>query len=204
MDDKQSQDDFATQVIESTVAHGRKMLVTQMQTVRAGEFDLMPAAVDTTTDLYLAGVMWRFGEQFDLPTTARDRGFICLMCKLVEDGMNKSKAQERIAYLNQISRTTDGQDNRVIATGYHAQEFDGSLSTIFEAFRDAPEMSGAPYRMLDRAKAIAAILAVSGALLALLVGKSWGVALGVSAVLGGAVLAIALAMYRQAVKQKSM
>lgn len=162
----------------------------------------MPGFIETATQLYLAGVMWNFGEQFGLPTTARDRGFICLMSMLVSDGMTSQKAQERITHLNQISRNTEGQDILAITAGYNAKESDGSLASVFERFSNVPEVSGAPYRLLDRSKPIALILAIAGTLLALLLNNSWGVALGIGVILGVSTLAIALAMYRQAVKTK--
>ena len=155
-----------------------------------------------TTQPYLAGAMWHFGEQFDLPTAARDRGFICLMSMLVSDGMNAKQAQSRIAHLNEVSRTPTGQDTLAITAGYGAKNADGSLATVFDTFRGVPEVLGAPYRLLDRSKPIAAILAVAGLVIALLIGRSWGEALGVGVVFGVATLAIALAIYRQAVKAK--
>ena len=202
MNNAQDQTDVAVQVMDACVAHARSMLVSQMPAVQNRKFDFMPNFIEMTTQLYLAGVMWRFGEQFELPTAARDRGFICLMSMLVSDGMSAKKAQHQIAHLNQISRTADGQDTLAIAAGYSAEESDGSLATVFERFRNVPEVSGAPYRLLDRSKPVAAILAIAGTLLALLLDKSWGVALGVGVVLGGSTLAIALAMYRHSVQAK--
>ena len=202
MNSAQDQTDVAVQVMDASVAHARSMLASQMPIVQSRKFDFMPKFIEMTTQLYLAGVMWRFGEQFELPTAARDRGFICLMSMLIGDGVSAEKAQERIAYLNQISRAADGQDTLAIAAGYSAEESDGSLATAFEGFRNVPEVSGAPYRLLDRSKPIAVILAITGTLLALFLDKGWGVALGVGVVLGGLTLAIALAMYRQAVKAR--
>lgn len=202
MNSAQGQTDVAVQVMDSCVAHARSMFASQLPAVQNRKFDFMPSFIEMTTQLYLAGVMWRFGEQFELPTAARDRGFICLMSMLVSDGVSAKKAQERIAYLNQISRTADGQDTLAIAAGYSAEESDGSLATVFEGFRNVPEVLGAPYRLLDRSKPVAVILTIAGTLLALLLDKGLGVALGVGVVLGGSTLAIALAMYRQAVKAR--
>ena len=192
----------ALRVIEACVDHARHLLASQLPTVESRRYDFMPSFKEMTTQLYLAGAMWRFGEQFDLPTAARDRGFVCLMAMLVSDGMNAKQAQSRIAHLNEISRTSTGQDTLVIAAGYGAKNADDSLATVFDTFRGIPEVSGAPYRLLDRSKPVAAILAVAGLVIALLVGRSWGEALGVGVVLGVATLAIALAIYRQAVKAK--
>ena len=49
---------------------------------------------------------------------------------------------------------------------------DGSLANVFEAFRNVPEVSGAPYRLLDRSKPVAAILAIAGLVISLLFGRS--------------------------------
>jgi hypothetical protein len=192
----------AEQVIEACVAHARQLLASELPIVESRSYDFMPSFKEMTTQLYLVGVMWRFGEQFELPTSARDRGFICLMSMLVSEGMNAKEAQSRIAHLSQISRTSTGQETLAIAVGYEAKTGDGSLATVFDAYRNAPEVSGAPYRLLDRSKPIAAILAASGIVISLLVGRSWGEAIGVGVVLGAATLAIALAIYHQTVKAK--
>lgn len=192
----------AVQVIEACVAHARQLLASQLSAVESRNYDFMPSFTEMTTQLYLVGSMWRFGEQFDLPTTARDRGFICLMSMLVSDGMSAKEAQSRIAHLNEMSRTSTSTDTLAISAGYSGKNGDGSLATVFDTFRGVPAVSGAPYRLLDRSKPIAAILAVAGLVIALLVGRSWGESLGVGVVLGVATLAIALAIYRQAVKAK--
>lgn len=118
---------------------------------------------------------------------------------LISDGMSEKDAQARIAYLNQLSRTPEGQDNVAIAAGYGASSGDGSLANVFETFRAQREVSGAPHRLIARSKPIAAILAIAGLVIALLLGRSWGEAIGVGLVLGVATLGIALAMYRQSV-----
>ena len=62
------------------------MLASQLPIVEARTYDFMQIREMTTATLS-GGVMWRFGEQFELPTAARERGFICLMSMLVGDGM---------------------------------------------------------------------------------------------------------------------
>lgn len=190
----------ALEVIDACVAHGRQLLASQLPDVESRNYDFMPSFKEMTIQLYLVGIMWRFGEQFDLPVGARERGFICLMSMLVAEGMSLDKAQNRVAHLNEISRTSSGQDNLVIAAGYGAQSADGSLVAVFDAFRGVPEVSGAPYRLLDRSKPIAAILVVAGFLVSLLIGRSLGEAFGVGVVLGVAALAIALVMHRRKIK----
>ena len=193
---------IALQVIEACVAHARRALASQLPIVESRNYDFMPSFKELTIQLYLAGVMWRFGEQFDLPTGARDRGFICLMSILVRDGLSAKDAQLRVAKLNEMSRNAQGQDTLAIAAGYRAEDADGSLASVLDTFRDIPELSGGPYRLLDRSKPIAAILAAAGLIISLLLDRSWGVALGIGVVLGATTLAIALAIYRQAVKAK--
>ena len=200
MDLTRSDSDFAAHVLEACVQHGRLMLLSQLPDVEGRNYDFMPSFREMTTQLYLVGVMWRFGEQFELPTNARDRGFICLMSMLVSDGMTSKDAQRHIANLNQISRTADGQDSLAITAGYGASEADGTLANLFDHFRNEPKVSGAPYRLLDRSKAIAAILALAGVVISVVLGRSWGEALGVGVVFGVSTLAIALAMYRQMTK----
>lgn len=193
---------IARQVLDACVAHAHRMLASQMPIVEGRNYDFLPSFKEMTTQLYLAGVMWRFGEQFELPTAARDRGFVCLMSMLTANGMSAKEAQRRIAHLNQISRTADGQDSVAIAAGYRAEEGDGSLAGVFDGFRNTSEVSGAPYRLLDRSKPIAAILAIAGVAISLLLGRSWAEALGVGIVLGASTLGIALVIYRQMVKGK--
>ena len=197
---KGSDTELAAAVLDACVAHARQMLTTQLPKVAAGGYDFMPSFKEMTTQLYLAGVMWRFGEQFDLPTSPRDRAFICLLSMLVADGMSFKKAQGRITHLNQISRNPEGSDTLVIAVGYKATEGDGSLAAVLDQFRNVRKVSGAPYRLLDRAKPTAAILALAALLISLLVGTSWGAALGIGIVVGVSTLGIALAIYRQMIK----
>jgi hypothetical protein len=192
----------ALRTIDACVAHARQLLASQLPDVEIRNYDFLPIFKEMTTQLYLAGVMWRFGEHVDLPTAARDRGFICLMSMLVSDGMNTKKAQKRIAHLNEVSRTSAGQDVLAITAGYGAKNGDGSLAAVFDTFRGVPEVSGAPFRLLNRSKTIAAILTVGGAAISLVVGSTWGEALGVGIFLGVLTLAIALVRYRQEVKAK--
>jgi len=191
---------LAIQAIDACVAHARQLLASQLPTVEARNYDFTPVFKEMSIQIYLAGVMWRFGEQFDLPTAARDRGFLCLMAMLVRDGMNTSQAQKRVAHLNEVSRTRTGQDILAITSGYGATKGDGSLATLLATFRDAPEASGARFRLINRSKSIAAILAVAGVVISLVLGRSWSEALGVGVVLGVVTLAIALVGYHQKVK----
>lgn len=195
-----NEQDIAEYVLTACVQHGREMLATQMPMVVERGFDFMPSFQRMAVNLYLAGIMWRYGEQFEMPTDARDRGFICLISLLVSDGMPPAEAKEHVAYLNGISRTPDGKDNGFLAAGYRAQSADGSLVQALDVFRTNPEVSGAPYRLLDRTKPVAAILAIATLLASKLTGLGWGAAIGVGLVVGIAAMGIGLAIYRQMVK----
>jgi len=188
---------FAGQAIDACVAHARLLLASQLPAVEARNYDFMPVFKEMLIQAYLVGVMWRCGEQFDLPTAARDRGFICLMAMLISDGMSASEAQKRVAHLNEASRTPTGQDNLAITSGYGATKGDGSLAALLDTFRDTPGASGARFRLVNRSKPIAAILAVAGVVISLVLGRSWSEAFGVGVVLGVATLAIALVGYHQ-------
>jgi hypothetical protein len=93
----------ALQAIDACIAHARHLLASQLPAVETRNYDFSPIFKEMAIHLYLAGVMWRFGEQFDFPTAARDRGFVCLMSMLVSDGMNAKQAQKRIAHLRGIA-----------------------------------------------------------------------------------------------------
>jgi hypothetical protein len=191
---------IARQVVDACIVHARRMLASQMPIVDSRNYDFLPAFSQMTTQMYLVGVIWRFGEQFALPTAPRERGFLCLFSMLVSDGMNTQEAQRRVAELNRLSRSKDGHDNPAVLAGYRATEADGSLAEVFEAFRNVPAVAGAPFRLINRAKPISAILAAAGFGIAVVLGRSWAESLGISVVLGVVPLVIALALYRRSVK----
>ena len=200
MSTQSTQQEIAEYVLSACVQHGREMLATQLPLTTGKGFDFMPSFQEMTINLYLAGVMWRYGEQFELPTSARDRGFICLISLLIADGMPPAKARKHVASLNSLSRSADGRDNGILSAGYTAQSGDGSLARIFETFRSNPEVAGAPYRLLDRTKPIAVVLGLATFGISAMTTLSWGAALGVGVITGAATLAIGLAIYRQMVK----
>jgi hypothetical protein len=202
MASSQQDQELALKVIEATVEHARRMLASQLRLVQRERYDFLPAFEEMSTRLYLVGVMWKFGEQFELPTAPRERAFLCLMSLLSADGVGEAEIHEKVPHLHQVSTTTGGQTNAVVAAGYAAAEGDGSLSQVFETFRNSPEVSGAPYRMLDRSKPVAAILAVASAAIALLLGTTVLAALGVGLVFGVSTLAVALVVYKQSIKMK--
>jgi hypothetical protein len=195
--------DYATHALEACVAHGRNVLAVQLPDVESKNFDFAPSIKELTIQLFLVGVMWRFGEQFELPTDARDRAFICLMSILIKDGMSLKAAKRKIAELNESSRSTDGKDVLPVTIGYEAGTKEGALVAVFDQYREHPALSAAPYRVIDRSKPIAIILTISGASIAALLGRSLAESLGVGIVLGISTIAIAFTIYKQMVKSRS-
>lgn len=189
--------EFATQALEACIEHGRHILAAQLPLVEAGHFDLLRNFKEMTIQYFLVGVMWRFGEQFDLPVDARDRAFACLTQILVSDGMNFKAAKRRVVELRETARAPDGQDNLAMSIGYEAGDKDGALAAIFEQARNSAVVSGAPYRLIDRSKPVAAILAVAALTISVLMGRGWGEALSIGIIVGLSTLGIALAIYWQ-------
>jgi hypothetical protein len=115
-------------------------------------------------------------------------------------GSLATKLEEWLALLDSLPTRDDEALTLPIAVGYKALEGDGSLAAVFDQLKSVPTLSGAPYRLLDKAKPIAAILAVAALLISALIGASWGAALGIGIVVGMSALGIALAIYRQMIK----
>ena len=192
---------------DACVEHARQLLASQLPEVEAAGFDFMPPFKDTTLQLYLLGVMWHFFEPFEPPVTSRDRSLVCLQSLLVADGMSQEEAKHRVAQLNAISRTSEGQDSQAIVAGYGALWSDGSLKQLFENFRHVPQVAGAPYRFFVRVKRVSMVSTLTAALLAAI--AAWrmapydngtiviGAALGAAIVAGVASLAIGLALHRR-------
>lgn len=149
------------------------------------------------TELYLVGVMWHFGEQFDLPTPARDRAFICLMHMLIADGASWRSAKRRIRMLNSLARDEKGEDSLALHIGYEAGDREGALVAILDQYRDAPGAAAMPYRLIEISKPIAAVITVAGIAIALLLGRSWAESIGVGLVAGIAVLVTASLIFRK-------
>lgn len=189
--------EFAKDVMEKCVSHARALLALQLPAVEAKNYNFAPEFRKMVTELYLVGVMWRFGEQFDLPTQPRDRAFLCLMYMLITDGASERAAKKRIQALNSYSRDEKGEDSLALRVGYEAGDREGALSAILEQYRNTPAASAAPYRVIEISKPVAAVIAVTGIAVALLLGRSWGESLGVGLVLGIAVLVTASLIFRK-------
>ncbi len=189
--------EFAKSVMEKCVSHARALLACQLPAVEAKNYNFAPEFRKMVTELYLVGVMWRFGEQFDLPTQPRDRAFLCLMYMLITDGASEGAAKKRIQALNSYSSDEKGEDSLALRVGYEAGDREGALAAILEQYRNLPAASAAPYRLIEISKPVAAVIVVAGGTVALLLGRSWGESLGVGLVLGIAVLVAASLIFRK-------
>lgn len=189
--------EFSKDVIEKCVSHARALLALQLPAVEAKNYNFAPEFRKMVTELYLVGVMWRFGKQFDLPTQPRDRAFLCLMHMLIADGASWRVAKKRIRTLNSYSRDEQGADSLPLHVGYEAGEREGALAAIMEQYRNAPAASATPYRVIEISKPIAAVIAVAGIAIASLLGRSWAESFGVGLVAGIAVLVAASLIFRK-------
>lgn len=189
--------EFAKSVIEKCVSHARGLLALQLPAVEARNYDFDPGFRKMVTELYLVGVMWRFGEQFDLPTQPRDRAFLCLMHMLIADGASWRTAKRRIRTLNSYSRDEKGEDSLALRVSYEAGDREGALAAILDQYRNTPAASAAPYGLIAISKPIAAVIAVAGIAIALLLGRSLPESLGVGLVAGIAVLVAASLIFRK-------
>jgi len=194
--------EYAKDVMEKCVSHARALLALQLPAVEAKNYNYTPEFLKMVTELYLLGVIWRFGEQFDLPTQPRDRAFLCLMYMLIADGASEGAAKKRIQALNTYSRDEKGDDSFALRVGYEAGNREGALAAILEEYRNKPAASAAPYKVIEISKPVAAVSAVTGVVVALLLGRSWGESLGVGLVLGVAVLVTASLIFRKLIDAK--
>ncbi|SCY55136.1 hypothetical protein SAMN05216420_108116 [Nitrosospira sp. Nl5] len=152
MDDTKT--DSGTNAIDICVQHARKTLESQLPRIKDKGYDFAPQFRQMTIQLYLVGVMWRCGEGLGLSTNARDHGFAALQAMLIADGMSKKQAQQRIAFLNNMSRVEDGSDTLAIAAGHEAVPDDDSLAMVFDEYRDEIRVSGSLWRFYERGKKI--------------------------------------------------
>lgn len=189
--------EFAKSVIERCVSHARALLAHQLPAVDAKNYDFAPEFRKMVTELYLVGIMWRFGEHFELPTHARDRAFICLMHMLIADGASWRAAKRRIRMLNSYSRNEKGEDSLAVRVGYEVEDREGALAAILDQYRNTPAAAAAPYRMIEVSKPIAAVVAVAGIAIALLLGRNWAESFGVGLLAGLAVLITASLIFRK-------
>ena len=193
-----SDTDYATEVLNTCFIHATQLLSAQLPTVEDCKFDYLPEFKKLLIHYYLIGVMWRFGEQFDQDRLvgARDRAFVTLAKYLVDvEGMSLKNAMSRTAWLNSISVQADGQPSLGITVGYEAGEKEGALLTLFKYYRNDSRVSGAAFRLVDRAKPVSGILSIASIIISLLLGIDWLKALGIGGVIGISALAALYALY---------
>jgi len=189
--------ELAKEVIEKCTSHAYALLALQLPAVEAQNYDFTPAFRKMITELYLVGVMWRFGEQFDLPTHPRDRAFICLMQMLIDSGVSWRAAKRHIRRLNSCSRDEKGEDSLALRIGYEVGDREGALVAIMEKYRNTPAILATSWRVIEISKPIAVVIAISGIGIALLLGRSWVESFGVGLVAGIAVIVTASIIFRK-------
>lgn len=191
-----SQDDIDTgDYIETCVQYARDILAFQTPKIIEKKFDFGPFVQDMCTDLFLTGAMWRYSEQFEYPTSARDRAFLCLMYYYISNGMSERKAKKRMQGMHEISRDKNGEDTLAISIGYEYGDKEGALAEVLEQLRDAPVVAGSTHRMLRIVKASSVILTFAGFFIALLVDRSLLESLGIGVIVGVSVLIIGSKYY---------
>ena len=191
-----SQEDIdASDCIEACVQYSRDVLSFQTPKIIEKKFDFGPYVQEMITDLFLTGVMWRYSEQFEYSTSARDRAFLCLMYYYVSNGMSERKAKKRMQEMYKISRDKNGEDTLAISIGHEYGDKEGALAEVLEQLRDAPEVAGSTHRMLRIVKASSVVLSFTGFLIALLVGRNLLESLGIGIIVGVSVLIIGSKYY---------
>lgn len=150
MDDTKT--NLETSALDTCVQHGREILASQLLLIKDKGYDFAPQFKQMTIQLYLVGVIWRHGKNLDLSVDAREHAFVSLHSMLVNDGMKKKGAQQRIEFLRKMSRLADGSDAFAATIGYEAVPGDISLTTIFDEYLNEVRVSGALWRLYERTK----------------------------------------------------
>jgi hypothetical protein len=206
--------DSGTDATDICVQHARDMLVSQLPLITQEKgYDFAPQFRQMTIQLYLAGVMWRHSESLGLSTNARDHAFTALQSMLISDGMSNKKAQQRIAFLRNMSQVEEGGDALAVSMGYEATIGDNSLPALFDEYQDETRVSGALWRLFERGKKIMFIGGAAAAFLAiwaatLLLPKSEGIDILAFGLLAAAlvvipVFLIGLLIYRLKIKKSA-
>ncbi|SEL04648.1 hypothetical protein [Nitrosovibrio tenuis] len=171
--------DSGAAAIDICVQHARDMLASQLPLIKDKGYDFAPQFRQMTIQLYLLGVMWRYGESLSL-SNARDHAFVALQSMLISDGMSKKLAQQRIVFLRNMSQVEGGGDALAVSMGYGAIMGDNSMPALFDEYRNEARVSGALWRLFERGKkimfiggAVAAFVAIWAA--TILLPKSEGI-----------------------------
>jgi len=159
--------DSGATAIDVCVQHARDVLASQLPLIKDKGYDFAPDFKRMTIQLYLLGVMWRWGEGLDLPIDPREHAFVALQSMLISDGMREKQAQQRIIFLRKMSRMEEGGEALAGSTGYDATPGYNSMPTLFDEYRDETRVSGALWRLFERGKKIMLIGGASAAFLAI-------------------------------------
>lgn len=138
--------------IEDCIDHTRDVLASQLGFVKDKGYDFAPEFKDMTTQLYLFGVMWKYAEELEGVTDARETAFKALEVMLLRDGMRKKHVPKRIEFLKKMSKVEDGSNALAVAIGYDSQLDDNSLAEVFDHYVDDVQVSGSFWRLYDRCK----------------------------------------------------
>lgn len=138
--------------IDDCIEHARDVLATQLALVKEQGYDFAPEFKNMTTQLYLFGVMWKYAEELEGVTDARETAFSAMEVMLISDGVPKKKVPARVEFLKKMSKVEDDSNALAVAIGYDAKLDDNSLTEVFDHYVDDVQVSGAFWRLYDRCK----------------------------------------------------
>jgi len=165
---KEVKTDPGAPAIDVCIQHARDVLASQLPLVTKEKgYDFAPQFRQMTIQLYLLGIMWRCSENQGVSINPRDHAFTALQSMLIGDGMSNKQAQQRIAFLRNMSQVEEGADAHAVTIGYGAKTGDNSLPALFDEYRDETRVSGALWRLFERGKKIMFIGGAAAAFLAI-------------------------------------
>jgi hypothetical protein len=138
--------------VDECIEHARDVLATQLGLVKEKGYDFAPEFKDMTTQLYLFGVMWKYAEELENVTDARETAFSAMEAMLISDRVPKKQVPKRIDFLRKMSKVEDGSNALAVAIGYDSKLDDNSLAEVFDHYVDDVQVSGAFWRLYDRCK----------------------------------------------------
>lgn len=201
MTNTQKEQDYAIQCVKAVTTEARAVMAKQLAAVKARNFEILPAFIERVSRTFVTGIMWKLGEQYELPTAPRDRAFVCLLYLLIEDGMSQKDAEREMRSVYSDTAIDNSIAKQTLEIAYEYGGHEEALATILEQHRTNPELAVAPFQLVNRAKPIAGLLSLAAAAVVLIAGGRWGVALGVGVVVGASVLGVAIILFYQARKK---
>lgn len=140
--------------MDACIAHAKAVKDAQINFIKNKDYDFAPEFKEMTMQLYLFGVMWKFSEKLGNVDDARDLAFAALKAMLIEEGLQKQKAEKRIEFLQKMSKIDDDHNALAVAVGYESEPGDNSLAEVFDHYIDDVQVSGAFWRLYDRGRKI--------------------------------------------------